>query len=174
MARMARHLFHSCHGMNSFLLAASLFGVLANVAEGLAEDGKECLSSPACWITCPQGMSTAAMHAQVLKGTLSLIEPSISCGDFLYEEGSGLEDDEIEEYRRHLDTPLASLPPQGSGGLGNGAVVEVRDQAQSIEVKIVVRHQVCSQLNLQHLLLLFVVFMHYGNLSIASQCGAHC
>lgn len=32
---------------------------------------------------------------QVLKGQLALIAPSISCGDFIYEEGEGLEEDEV-------------------------------------------------------------------------------
>lgn len=33
--------------------------------------------------------------SQVLKGRLALIAPSVSCGEFIYEEGEGLEEDEV-------------------------------------------------------------------------------
>ena len=37
-------------------------------------------------------------------------EPSIMCGEFMYEEGEGLEDDEVAENAAHLGKRLEALP----------------------------------------------------------------
>jgi hypothetical protein len=37
----------------------------------------------------------APLCGQVLKGRLALLAPSIRCGNFSYEEGEGLEEDEV-------------------------------------------------------------------------------
>ena len=47
---------------------------------------------------------------QVLKQRLSVHEPSIMCGEFMYEEGEGLEDDEVAENAAHLSKRLEALP----------------------------------------------------------------
>ena len=47
---------------------------------------------------------------QVLKQRLSVHEPSIMCGEFMYEEGEGLEDDEVAENAAHLGKRLEALP----------------------------------------------------------------
>ncbi|CAD7698859.1 unnamed protein product [Ostreobium quekettii] len=75
---------------------------------------------------------------KVLKSRLSFNMPTIMCGDFLYEEGDGLEDDELEMYSSWLPKTLSALP---GGGIGNGAIVDVQDQSQHFSVKIVVSHQ---------------------------------
>ena len=52
---------------------------------------------------------------QVLKQRLSVHEPSIMCGEFMYEEGEGLEDDEVAENTAHLNKRLEALPGMGQG-----------------------------------------------------------
>ena len=46
----------------------------------------------------------------MLKQRLSVHEPSIMCGEFMYEEGEGLEDDEVAENAAHLCKRLEALP----------------------------------------------------------------
>ena len=57
----------------------------------------------------------------------------------MYEEGAGLDEDEVEENRRHLSTVLASLP---GGGLSHGSIASIQDNAQSLHVQVVITHQV--------------------------------
>lgn len=63
----------------------------------------------------------------------------ITCGDFMYEEGAGLEPDEVAEYGKLLGLALSTLP---GGGLGHGCVVSVQDNAQSLSLQLVITHQV--------------------------------
>ena len=83
------------------------------------------------------------MHAcwQVLKGRLALLEPTITCGDFMYEEGADLEADAAEESRVLLPRAMATLP---GGGLAHGCIAEVQDNAQSLVVQIIISHHVGS------------------------------
>lgn len=76
---------------------------------------------------------------QVLKKRLSMNEPTIQCGELYYEEGEGLDEEEVELYSRLLPQALSQLP---GGGLKHGAIMTVKDQAQELDVKIVVNHQV--------------------------------
>jgi ubiquitin-like 1-activating enzyme E1 B len=74
----------------------------------------------------------------VLKKGLGLVAPSISTqGGFLYEEGEGLEADEVEENARLLPRALAGLP---GGGLGHAAVAAVTDQATDLGLTLIITH----------------------------------
>ena len=42
---------------------------------------------------------------QVVKGRLSLVEPSLSCGAFQYDEGEGLEEDEVRRALLYVGLP---------------------------------------------------------------------
>ncbi len=76
---------------------------------------------------------------QVLKKRLSLLEPNLNTASFMYEEGEGLDEEEVAESRAHLPKTLAELP---GGGLGHGSTFQVTDQAQQLELEFVVTHQV--------------------------------
>ena len=66
-------------------------------------------------------------------------EPTVTAGNFMYEEGAGLEPDEVEAYSRLLPQVLQDLP---GGGLGPGCIVDISDQAQAFSAQIIVSHQV--------------------------------
>ncbi len=57
----------------------------------------------------------------------------------MYEEGEGLEEDEVEANRALLPRHLADLP---GGGLRHGSIVTVQDQSQHFHVEVIVSHQV--------------------------------
>ena len=76
---------------------------------------------------------------QVLKGQAALVEPCIYAGNFLYDEGEGLEDDEIAAMAAKLGTALQELP---GGGLGHGTVADISDQSQGLEFQLHIVHQV--------------------------------
>lgn len=59
----------------------------------------------------------------------------------MYEEGEGLDEDEIEEYQRLLPQTLVQLP---GGGLKNGSIVTVQDQSQGFSVDLIITHQVAG------------------------------
>ncbi|GAB4815134.1 hypothetical protein N2152v2_002180 [Parachlorella kessleri] len=75
---------------------------------------------------------------KVVKGRLSLVEPSLSCGAFQYDEGEGLEEDEVAFNAALLARPLCELP---GGGLGNGSILELSDQQQHLTAQLVVLHR---------------------------------
>lgn len=77
--------------------------------------------------------------------------PNLICGEFMYEEGEGLEDDEREEYEEMLVKPLAALP---GNGISNGSIVTVQSQIQHFSCKLVISHQVyiASQISQKRLL----------------------
>mmetsp|Transcript_10416 Transcript_10416/g.31372 ORF Transcript_10416/g.31372 Transcript_10416/m.31372 type:complete len:722 (+) Transcript_10416:235-2400(+) len=79
-----------------------------------------------------------ALVDQVLKKRLALLSPTVSCGNFIYEEGPDLDPDEAAESAAHRTTALAALP---GGGIGHGAIVDVGDQAQSFDAQIIVTHR---------------------------------
>ena len=76
---------------------------------------------------------------QVLKGQLALLEPTIDANDFLYDEGQGLEPDEVERQTARLGMPLQALP---GGGLGHGTVADISDQSQALNFQLHISHQV--------------------------------
>ena len=76
---------------------------------------------------------------QVLKRKLALLEPNLNTAAFMYEEGGGLDAEEVTENAAHLPTPLAGLP---GGGIRHGATFQVTDQAQALELDFVVTHKV--------------------------------
>lgn len=75
---------------------------------------------------------------QVLKKHLSFNMPTILCGDYMYEEGEGLEEDELKMYFGHLPKKLVDLP---GGGIRDGSIVDVQDQSQQFSVKIIISHK---------------------------------
>ena len=48
--------------------------------------------------------------AQVLKGRLSVHQPTIMCDDFVYEEGEDLDEDELQANAANLPKTLQALP----------------------------------------------------------------
>lgn len=76
---------------------------------------------------------------QVVRKRLSVNTCNVMSGDFLYEEGEGLEDDEVASYAAMLSRPLSSLP---GGGIRHGSQVTVQDQLQHFSVELLVVHQV--------------------------------
>ncbi len=75
----------------------------------------------------------------MLKGALAIACPTIECGEFLYEEGEGLEDDEVAMYNSLLPRTLNALP---GGGICSGSTVNVQDQLQNLDVQVMVQHVV--------------------------------
>ena len=76
---------------------------------------------------------------QVVRKQLAVNQATVRCGDFSYEEGEGLEEDEVELYSAFLPRLLADLP---GGGIKHGAIVDVADQEQDFNVQLVVHHRV--------------------------------
>ena len=77
---------------------------------------------------------------QVLKKRLAMNEPTVMCGNFSYEEGADLEEDEVEANQKLLAIQLNQLP---GGGITNGSIVMISDQAQDFSCQMVVSHKVC-------------------------------
>ncbi|KAI8466836.1 MAG: hypothetical protein J3K34DRAFT_483471 [Monoraphidium minutum] len=74
---------------------------------------------------------------KVIRRGLAVNDATLISGGFMYEEGEGLEDDEVEENRRKLPLAMRELP---GGGLGQGAVLAVNDQSQAFSVELVINH----------------------------------
>lgn len=83
-------------------------------------------------------MTLAQFVQKVLKGSLSVHQPTIMCDDFVYEEGDDLDEDELAANAANLPKALQALP---GGGLKHGSIVQVDDQAQHFKVSLVVSHQ---------------------------------
>ena len=76
----------------------------------------------------------------MIKSRLGFAEPSIVRDDTLvYEEGEGLDECEIEEYRVMLSKQISELP---GDGWKNGAIVQVSSQAQQLVCTVVLIHRV--------------------------------
>jgi ubiquitin-like 1-activating enzyme E1 B len=82
---------------------------------------------------------------KVLKNHLGMIEPCFEYileGDaeraFSYEEGEGLDEDEIQENAAHLPKILAELP---AGGIVKDTIVDIQDQRQHLKLQMVISHQ---------------------------------
>lgn len=52
----------------------------------------------------------AALLLQVLKGSLSVHQPTIMCDDFVYEEGDDLDEEELAANAANLPKALQALP----------------------------------------------------------------
>lgn len=77
---------------------------------------------------------------QVLKKKLALVEPTVRTdAGFEYEEGEGLDEDEVAANAAKLPIALAALP---GGGLGQGVTAHVEDQVQEFKVAIEIVHKV--------------------------------
>ncbi|KAL3140467.1 hypothetical protein ABBQ38_004726 [Trebouxia sp. C0009 RCD-2024] len=83
-------------------------------------------------------MTLAQFVNKVLKGSLSVHQPTIMCDDFVYEEGDDLDEEELAANAANLPKALQALP---GGGLKHGSIVQVDDQAQHFKVSLVVSHQ---------------------------------
>lgn len=81
----------------------------------------------------------AQLLDRVVRKRLAVSTPYLIAGGFMYEEGGGMEPDEVEDNARHLPVALAALP---GGGLGHGVVLEVRDAVQDFMVELVIEHRV--------------------------------
>ncbi|GLI62191.1 hypothetical protein VaNZ11_004782 [Volvox africanus] len=79
----------------------------------------------------------SSLLSGVIKKRLAVNTPNLLCGGFLYEEGEGLEEDEVEAYTAMLPRTLTSLP---GGGLRHGAILTVQDQSQHFGVDIIIVH----------------------------------
>ncbi|CAL8466635.1 g6171 [Coccomyxa elongata] len=76
---------------------------------------------------------------KVLRKKLSLVEPTVRTdAGFEYEEGEGLDEDEVAANAAKLPIALAALP---GGGLGQGVIAHVEDQVQDFKVAIEITHQ---------------------------------
>ncbi|KAG7673791.1 hypothetical protein Ndes2437B_g01963 [Nannochloris sp. 'desiccata'] len=81
---------------------------------------------------------------KVLRNHLGMIEPCFSYTratdyvSWLYEEGEGLEAEEIKENAAHLPKLLAELP---AGGMVNNTVLDIQDQRQHLKLQMVITHQ---------------------------------
>ena len=79
----------------------------------------------------------------MLKGQLAMLEPCISAAGFLYEEGEGLEAEELADNTAKLAKPMAELP---GGGLGHGVCADISDQSQALNFQLNITHQVWAGL----------------------------
>lgn len=78
--------------------------------------------------------------AQVLKKRLSLVEPTVRTdAGFEYEEGEGLDEDEVAANAAKLPVALSQLH---GGGLGHGVTAHVEDQVQEFKVLMEITHKV--------------------------------
>ena len=75
----------------------------------------------------------------MLKRDLAMVEPTISSPGFQYEEGEGIEADELASMAAKLARPLRDLP---GGGLGDGVCAEISDQMQVLNFQLLIKHQV--------------------------------
>lgn len=76
----------------------------------------------------------------MVKGRLAVNEPNLdSAGGFRYEEGEGLEEDEVEANAALLPLVLSELP---GGGVVDGTILTLDDQSQCFNVDLVVQHRV--------------------------------
>ena len=80
------------------------------------------------------------LETKVVRKRLAVNEPYLMAGGVSYEEGEGLEEDEVAENAAKLPVAMRDLP---GGGLGHGAVLTVMDQSQGgFSVEVIVTHRV--------------------------------
>lgn len=107
----------------------------------LSEPNKECMVCGTAQLQLSLDTATmtlAQFVSKVLKGRLSVHQPTIICDGFVYEEGEDLDEEEVAANAANLPKTLQSLP---GGGVRHGSIVQVDDQAQHFKVSIVVSHQ---------------------------------
>ncbi len=61
-------------------------------------------------IWASDNVQTDCVLLQVLKGRLSVHQPTIMCDGFVYEEGEDLDEEELEANAANLPKTLQSLP----------------------------------------------------------------
>uniref|UniRef100_A0A7S3RAN3 SUMO-activating enzyme subunit n=1 Tax=Dunaliella tertiolecta TaxID=3047 RepID=A0A7S3RAN3_DUNTE len=101
----------------------------------------ECLACGTATLTLRANAHTltlGALVSQVLKRHLAVNVPFLTCGDFMYEEGEGLEEDEVETYRALLPRAISKLP---GGGLQGGSILNVSDESQHLKFDMIIQHQ---------------------------------
>ncbi|DBA95757.1 hypothetical protein WJX77_000574 [Trebouxia sp. C0004] len=106
-----------------------------------SEPNKECMVCGTAQLQLAlntTSMTLAHFVNKVLKGRLSVHQPTIMCDGFVYEEGDDLDEEELEANAANLPKTLHSLP---GGGVKHGSIVQVDDQAQHFKVSLVVSHQ---------------------------------
>jgi hypothetical protein len=78
---------------------------------------------------------------KVARKYLGMVEPCLSYGEesmFMYEEGEGLDAEEVQEYENYLPMVISELP---AGGIKNGTMVRITDQRQHLDFEIMVGHE---------------------------------
>ncbi|KAL6749803.1 hypothetical protein V8C86DRAFT_3144709 [Haematococcus lacustris] len=103
--------------------------------------------NPAC-LACGKALASLRVNLhtftlsrlleEVIKKRLAVNVPMLMAGGFMYEEGEGLEEDEVEAYRRMLALPLAQLP---GGALAGGGLMHVSDESQAFTMDLLLQHQ---------------------------------
>ncbi|KAJ9507715.1 hypothetical protein QJQ45_019102, partial [Haematococcus lacustris] len=103
--------------------------------------------NPAC-LACGKALASLRVNLhtftlsrlleEVIKKRLAVNVPMLMAGGFMYEEGEGLEEDEVEAYRRMLPLPLAQLP---GGALAGGGLMHVSDESQAFTMDLLLQHQ---------------------------------
>ncbi|KAF5837889.1 hypothetical protein DUNSADRAFT_3722 [Dunaliella salina] len=101
----------------------------------------ECLACGTATLTLRANVHTLTLGtlvSQVLKRHLAVNVPFLTCGDFMYEEGDGLEEDEVASYRSMLPRAISKLP---GGGLQGGSILNVSDESQHLKFDMIIQHQ---------------------------------
>lgn len=79
--------------------------------------------------------------AKVARKYLGMVEPCLSYGEesmFMYEEGEGLDPEEVQEYAGYLPLVISDLP---AGGIKHGTLIRITDQRQHLDFEINVGHE---------------------------------
>lgn len=98
-----------------------------------------CGHALACLFVDLQTFTFQQLLDRVLKKEMAFAHPTVLCGDFFYEEGDDLDEDEVEEYSKFLPKTISTLP----GNVAHNTRLEVTDSAQNLKVTLVLQQQVC-------------------------------
>eukprot|EP00892_Ulva_mutabilis_P005198 jgi/Ulvmu1/304/UM001_0308.1 len=124
-----------------------LSGAIPNVYGKLSFASAVREPNPAC-LVCGHAVASVSLDLEtftlqklveeLLKKRMAFNCPMIVADDFLYEEGDDLEEDEVEENKKHLPCVLAKLP----GGMQHNARLHVTDQSQNMKLTLVLQQAV--------------------------------
>lgn len=75
---------------------------------------------------------------KVIKKGMGVNAPSVMIGaSELYMEGEGLDEEEIEAFKKNLPKTLQGCP---AGGIKDGSIVEIEDFSQDLSFKFIIQH----------------------------------